>query len=206
MIRAACLLVLSVLLVSCSDSPTAPSNEPPPNNNPPAQTLYTLTGIVSSAASGPIGGATVTISDGPNAGKTTTTAGDGRYTLTDLTFAGFSVSVSAANHDGQSRGIALNAAVTTATANFSLLPSALWSFSGAGNSVFDMPTYIRRVRIQGVWNRTQTSNFIVRIAGSLVVNEILRNSITYDGVHLTNGGVVSITNSGQIAWTFTEVR
>lgn len=82
----------------------------------------------------------------------------------------------------------------------------IFTRSGSGNQVFDMPTYVRRVRIQGTWNRTQTSNFIVQIGGSLVVNEILRDSITYDGTHLTTGGVVSITSSGQITWTFTEIR
>lgn len=83
----------------------------------------------------------------------------------------------------------------------------LWTRSGAGNTVFDMPTYIPRVRIKGRWNRTQLSNFIVNIGGRNVVNEILRNSITYDGVHLTNGGdVVEIESSAQIAWEFIEER
>ena len=82
----------------------------------------------------------------------------------------------------------------------------LFTKSGFGNSVFDMPTTVTRVRIQGTWNRTQTSNFIVHIGGRSVVNEILRDSITYDGTHLTTGGVVEIVNSGAIAWTFTEVR
>lgn len=78
--------------------------------------------------------------------------------------------------------------------------------SGRGNSVFDMPG-IQRVRIQGTWNRTQTSNFIVRIGGRLIVNEILRDSITYDGTHLANGGgVTDIVDSAAISWTITEVR
>ena len=79
--------------------------------------------------------------------------------------------------------------------------------SGAGNQVFDLPAYITRLRIQGEWNRTQTSNFIVRIAGRVVVNEILRDAITYDGTHqIAGGGTVEIVSSGQIAWTFTEIR
>ncbi len=85
-------------------------------------------------------------------------------------------------------------------------PCQLWTRSGQGNTVFDMPTYIRRVHIRGVWNGRDTSNFIVRIAGRVVVNEILRSSITYEGVHLTTGGVVEIVSSNSIAWTFTEVR
>lgn len=83
----------------------------------------------------------------------------------------------------------------------------LWTMSGHGNTVFDMPAYINRVRIKGRWNRTQTSNFIVHIGGRSVVNEILRNSITYEGVHLTNGGgVTEIVSSGQITWEFIEER
>lgn len=85
-------------------------------------------------------------------------------------------------------------------------PCQLWTRSGQGNTVFDMPTYIRRVHIHGVWNGRDTSNFIVRIGGRLVVNEILRSSIVYDGVHLTTGGVVEIVSSNSIAWTFTEVQ
>jgi len=83
----------------------------------------------------------------------------------------------------------------------------LFSRSGKGNTVFDMPTYVARVHIHGVWDRTQTSNFILHIGGRSVVNEILRDSITYDGDHLTNGGgVTDIVNSGQISWTITELR
>ncbi|MEO8679969.1 MAG: hypothetical protein ABI665_13035 [Vicinamibacterales bacterium] len=81
-----------------------------------------------------------------------------------------------------------------------------WTRSGTGNTVFDMPRTFSRVRIQGVWGRRDNSNFIVFIGGRLTVNEILRTSITYDGIHLTSGGVVEIVSSGAISWTFTEVR
>jgi hypothetical protein len=47
----------------------------------------------------------------------------------------------------------------------------------------------------------------VRIGGRLVVNEILRETIAYEGVHLTNGGgTVEIMSSNNISWTFTEER
>lgn len=84
----------------------------------------------------------------------------------------------------------------------------LFSRSGTGNTVFDMPTYVSRVRIKGVWNGTGTSNFIVRVGGSLEVNEILRDmpNRTYEGTHIVSGGVTEITNSSTVAWTFTEVR
>jgi hypothetical protein len=70
-----------------------------------------------------------------------------------------------------------------------------------------MPSYVNRVFVQGVWDRTSTSNFIVRRNGSSFINEILRDSITYEGTHLvTGGGVIEIVSSAQISWTFTEVR
>lgn len=83
----------------------------------------------------------------------------------------------------------------------------LWTRSGQGNTVFDMPTGIARVHIRGEWNQRDTSNFVVRIGGRLVVNEVLRQSIVYEGTHLTQGAtVVEVSLSNQIAWTFTEVR
>ena len=105
-----------------------------------------------------------------------------------------------------SRGITLT---SDTTSNFTLLPSALWTQSGTGNTVFTMPSYFARVRIIGIYNQ-YSSNFIIRIGGRLVVNELLGtgwSTTTYDGVHLTNGGgVVEITNSSGVAWSLTEQR
>lgn len=83
-----------------------------------------------------------------------------------------------------------------------------WSQSGSGNNVFDMPTYVTRVRIRGVWNGSGTSNFIVRIAGRGVVNEILRQmpNLTYEGTHVVTGGTTEIIDSSTVAWTFTQLR
>ena len=81
--RPAVLLGLAFFLslsVACDGGgPTSPTGPPAP---PPAPVLHTLTGLVQSLAGGTLGGATVRIVEGPNAGKSTTTAGDGRYTLT----------------------------------------------------------------------------------------------------------------------------
>lgn len=83
----------------------------------------------------------------------------------------------------------------------------MWTMSGTGNTVFDMPTSVSRVRIQGTWTQQDTSNFIVYVRGRLVVNEVLRTSITYDGTHLvTGGGLVEIVSSNQIRWTFTQTQ
>jgi hypothetical protein len=86
-----------------------------------------------------------------------------------------------------------------------------WTETGTGASVFDIPTHVTRVRIEGRYTG-RCENFIVRIRGRLVVNVILgtcsvADSRNYDGTHLiSGGGVAEITSSSGINWTFTEVR
>lgn len=95
------------------------------------------------------------------------------------------------------------------TTTTTLPPAPLWTLSGHGNSVFDMPRSVARVHVVGVWSGRSTSNFIVWIGGRLVINEILRGTAnnTYDGIHLTNGGgVTQIENSNDITWSFEEIR
>jgi hypothetical protein len=81
--------------------------------------------------------------------------------------------------------------------------------NGVGDSVFDMPTDVARVRVVGIYSGS-SSNFIVRIGGRLIVNELLGifwNQTRYDGTLLTGGGgVVAITNSSGVSWSFEEVR
>ena len=84
----------------------------------------------------------------------------------------------------------------------------LWELAGSGNTVFDMPTSISRVRVVGVC-RGKSSNLVVWIGGRLVVNELVGrswNQERYEGVHLTTGGVVEIRNSSGVDWSLTEVR
>lgn len=76
-----------------------------------------------------------------------------------------------------------------------------------GDNVFDMPTYVSRVRIIGTYTG-YSSNFIVWVGEDLLVNELLGTgwgTTTYDGTLLTTGGVVQITNSSGVSWSFTEV-
>ncbi len=83
-----------------------------------------------------------------------------------------------------------------------------WERSGTGNTVFDMPMSISRVRIVGTY-RSNSSNFIIRVGGRLVVNELLGRSWgmeRYEGIHQVTGGVVEITNSSGVEWSFVEVR
>jgi hypothetical protein len=85
----------------------------------------------------------------------------------------------------------------------------LFRRSGTGDFVFDMPADVSRVRIIGTYTGN-SSNFIVRIGGRLIVNELLGTGwgrTRYDGTLLTGGGgVVAITNSSGVGWSFEEVR
>jgi hypothetical protein len=104
---------------------------------------------------------------------------------------------------------------TTPLSGRGIAPRANFTRTGSGNTVFDMPGDVQRIRIFGRWSGRDTSNFIVTINGRLVVNEILRNASgnTYEGVHLVplapraQNSVVEITNSSAISeWRFTEER
>lgn len=111
----------------------------------------------------------------------------------------------AGNQTSGSNTIAVNAAGT-------LDGVAIFTKSGSGDTVFDLPTYITRVRIDANYGGF-CQNFAVRIAGSLRVNIIMGSCSvadvgrTFSGTYaLTAGGQVEITISPGINWTFTEVR
>jgi hypothetical protein len=100
--------------------------------------------------------------------------------------------------------------VATTTTTTTLPPRPIFTASGSGDTVFDMPTSVARVKITGDYP-SRSSNFIVKIGGRLVVNEILGTSSIavgphFEGTYVTTGGVVEITNSTGVSWTFTEVR
>jgi len=89
-----------------------------------------------------------------------------------------------------------------------LTPTPLYTRSGSGDTVFDIPTTVTRITITGRCSCSST-NFIVRIGGRLVVNELLGTSWgtqTFSGTYVTVGGVTEITNSSAVSWTFTEAR
>lgn len=81
--------------------------------------------------------------------------------------------------------------------------------SGTGDNVFELPLYVQKVHVVGKYF-ANSSNFVVRIGGRLIVNELLGtgwNQTVYDGVLLTGGGgTTAITLSSGVAWTITEVR
>lgn len=100
---------------------------------------------------------------------------------------------------------------TTTTPTTTQPPRALWSNTGTGDMVFNMPSDVARVRVTGTYTGF-SSNFVVWInkPRTLLVNELLGTGwgkTVYDGTLLTEGGgVVSIESSSGVAWTFAEVR
>ena len=87
----------------------------------------------------------------------------------------------------------------------------LWTHSGTGDAVFDLPATVARVRIQAT-PTTNCQNFVVLIGGESTVNVILGTCEVADAPSLDrtyptgSGGVVSVTISTGITWTFTEIR
>lgn len=214
LLRLFAVLALIVTAAACSkDSPTQPSTTTPPVTTPaPQPTLYNITGTVSSAGGGAIAGATVRVADGPNAGLTATSDGSGRYTLSGLTFAGFSVEVSAPGYVSTSRGGILQSGVTQSTANFTLLPSQLFTQRGTGDTVFTIPGYVTRLRVDASYTGS-CQNFIVRANGSSFINIIIGTCSVADtrspfsGTYIVPAGsTISIVSSTGINWTMTEVR
>jgi len=119
-------LVLSATIGSaCSGAhtvtaPTQAASSPTPSPAPAA--TVTLTGRVTESAPTPltgIDGATVSIADGPNAGRTVTTNPYGYYTITDLQAGAFTVAVTADQYVGTSEHVAC---ANNATSDFQLKP------------------------------------------------------------------------------------
>ena len=110
-----------------SSSPTTPT--------PPVARTFTLSGTVSESApttATKISGATVTFTDGSNAGKNATTDSSGNFSITGLQGGGFTVRVSANGYSDTSSPVTLTA---DATLNPQLDPSPRTVTSSRDDSV-----------------------------------------------------------------------
>ncbi|MGH9410956.1 MAG: carboxypeptidase regulatory-like domain-containing protein [Vicinamibacterales bacterium] len=104
MLKRASGVVLTVIVVGCAGSNSSPTAPSPIQ----ATTAFNLTGQVTDSITGTtISGATVSIADGPNAGRLATTDALGNYSLTSLQQSSFTVSASASNYTSQSKGVTL---------------------------------------------------------------------------------------------------
>ena len=88
-------------------------------------------------------------------------------------------------------------------------PNPIYTKTGTGDNVFDIPSYVTRVKITGDYSGN-SSNFIVYIAGKLVVNELVGRGwgqTHFEGTYLiAGGGVAQVQLSSGVSWTVTEVR
>ena len=207
------LLVLFCLMLSCKKTPTAPEI------SDPTQTGVTVTSSKSTIWVGQTDQmtATVTMSDGSTKAATGTWGSDNTSVAT-VNQSGLVTAVSSGAAtiyidlvDSQSariEGFSSSDMNITAVRGTKLITvQKIWSKSGVGDSVFDMPTYVSRVRVIGTYTG-YSSNFIVDVAGRLFVNELLGTgwgTTRYDGTLLTSGGVVEITHSSGVSWSFTQV-
>jgi len=154
-----------------------------------------------------VGGATVRVTDGPNAGKSTTTSAGGSYSLAGLVASGMTVSASATNYTAISKPVTITGAQTL---DFQLIATPFFEVSGSGNMTFDLPATVARVRIVGT-NTGPSVSFIVTIGGHPLVNATIgtskeNDSTVFDGIYPTTGGVVEIMSSSDVIWIVTEVR
>jgi len=222
--------VFLVLTAACGSSPTTPS-APPPSAAPTK-----IIRVFGSMAFGDVG-------LGQNVVNKLTIANDGTAPLkyTGITVSGGVASVLAASpQSGQippgglldvhvrftpaaaqsyagTFAIDSDATSGTGTIGFSgrgtLDGIPVFTRAGVGDSVFEMATHVTRVRIVGTFGGG-CSNFILKIAGRLIVNEIIGTCTIgigprYEGTLLTGGsggGTVAITNSSGVAWSLEEVR
>ena len=120
---------------ACGGTTTSPSTVTP--STPPI--TFSLSGQVTDSATGAaISGASVSIVDGPNAGKSATTDGSGNYGFTDLLQSGFTVNVSANNYVSQSKGVTLT---SNQTLSFQLTPKVTVGFNGLTANAASVTTY-----------------------------------------------------------------
>lgn len=196
---------LALLSLSCGgdSSPASPSTAAP-------SAAPTLSGTIASVGGVGIANATVTFLDGQNLGRTATSNASGAYSFQSLAAGNGNLAARAGGYIEDRRGISLAAGPNTLS--FTLQPAPLFSVRGTGNNVFEVPSYVTRVRITGSYSGS-CQNFVMRIGGRLIVNEILgtcsvASGRSYDGTHQlqTPGGTGETTSSTNINWTVTEVR
>lgn len=222
--RLLAVIAASLVAAACGSSSTAPTTTTPTV----ATKIITVSGNLAFGNVNLGSSATLTFSIA-NSGNATLTytslsasggTGTAGYTATPLsgtiapgssqivtvrfspTIAQFYSNVLSVVGDQTSGGAAINVSGT------GINNAPIFTASGSGNTVFDMPTTVTRIHITGTYTGF-TSNFIVNIGGHLVVNDLIGTAWgtnVSDGTYLTTGGTVAITNSLGVAWVFTEVR
>jgi hypothetical protein len=158
------IVLLVVWTCACSggkSTVTSPSATP----NPTA--TFSLAGKIRNLFTGSaISGATVSIVDGPNAGKAVTTDAAGAFGFTALRQSGFTVTASAANYVSQSQGVTLT---STQVLNFQLQPQLIaFTFTGrVTDAVTAGPIAGARVLLNGRYAAGTDNSGNYSVAGQL---------------------------------------
>jgi hypothetical protein len=102
---------------------------------------------------------------------------------------------------------ATGTATVTVTGAGTLDGVPIFSMSGVGNSVFNIPSYITKLHIVGTYTG-DSSNFIVVVGGLRIVDDVIGTlcETVSDGTYVVTGGQVNIAQSTGVSWTITEVR
>jgi hypothetical protein len=101
---------MAVVVSACGGSASSSSAPVPPT---PTAVTFSLNGQITDGATAvAIAGATVSVADGSNAGKSATTDASGNYSLSGLQSSGFTVIVSASGYQTFSKGTTLTASQT----------------------------------------------------------------------------------------------
>jgi hypothetical protein len=116
------LVVIAAIVSGCTTQPTgqpapAPALPPSPTPTPtpvsaapPTPTIFTLAGVLADADSGrAIPSGVVQILDGPNAGKSSSTDGNGYYSIAGVVQSSFTAHASASGYNVADRGITVSA-------------------------------------------------------------------------------------------------
>ena len=154
-----CVVLLLISAAACGGG-NSTTTSPSPTQTP--TTTFSLTGTVTGGnvftATTPtaISGATVSVIDGPNAGKSTTTDASGKYTFTGLQQSGFTVNVSAVGYVSQSRPVTLT---SIQTLNFALTqpPATIVLTGRVTDSATSAPISGAIVSINGRYRATTDS-------------------------------------------------
>ena len=123
-----CVVLLLTAATACGGSTSTSSPTPTPA---PAAATFSLSGtVVDGSTSAGIAGATVTIADGPNAARATTTDSAGNYTFTGLQPSGFTVNVSASLYVASSKSVTLTSNQTLAL-SLTRVPPSTFTVNGS---------------------------------------------------------------------------
>jgi Carboxypeptidase regulatory-like domain len=201
-------VALLLLATACADTsnPSRPTSTTPPP--PPVPTTFTLSGTVTSTGGQPINGASVRIDDGPNAGRSTTTAGGGVFTLSNLTRSGFTLNVSAPDYDAAGAPVTLTSNQTMNVQLTPTPPAPIFNRAGVGDATFDLPASVRRIEVVAIYEGN-SSSFTLRIAGTQMARVLMGTywgQTRFFGTYAANGGLIQIQGNGVVSWTVNEVR